>query len=143
MNVASILKTKGSDVLSVSADTSVAEVARSLTDRKIGAVVVNGAGGSLAGILSERDIVRGVAQHGAGVLSEPVSTLMTADVLTCSIDDTVDQIMDLMTDRRIRHLPVVENGSLRGIVSIGDVVKARIAETEAEANALKEYIAAG
>lgn len=143
MNVASILKDKGSDVLSVAADTSVADVARSLTDRKIGAVVVNGAGGALAGILSERDIVRGIAQNGAATLSRPVSDLMTADVLTCSMDDTVDEIMDLMTGRRIRHLPVIEGGVLRGIVSIGDVVKARIAETEAEANALKEYIATG
>ncbi len=143
MNVAGILKEKGSDVLTVAADVSVAEAAKALTDRKIGAVVVAGSNGSVGGILSERDIVRGVAAHGAGVLTEPVSTLMTAEVVTCGLDDTVDELMDLMTGRRIRHLPVVDNGALTGIISIGDVVKTRIAETEAEANALKEYIATG
>ncbi len=143
MNVSGILKEKGSDVLTVAADVTVGEAAKCLTDRKIGAVVVAGAGGGVGGILSERDIVRGVAAHGAGVLSEPVSTLMTAEVITCGAEDTVDQLMDLMTGRRIRHLPVVEGGALCGIISIGDVVKARIAETEAEATALKEYIATG
>lgn len=143
MNVAGILKEKGSDVLTVAADVTVADAARSLTDRKIGAVIVAGAGGGVGGILSERDIVRGVADKGAAILTQPVSTLMTAEVVTCQPDDTVDQLMDLMTGRRIRHLPVVEDGTLRGIISIGDVVKTRIAETEAEAEALKEYIATG
>lgn len=143
MNVAGILKEKGSDVLTVAADVSVADAAKSLTDRKIGAVVVAGAGGGVGGILSERDIVRGVAAHGAGVLTQPVSSLMTAEVVTCGLDDTVDELMDLMTGRRIRHIPVVDDGALKGIISIGDVVKTRIAETEAEANALKEYIATG
>ncbi|MEN8723227.1 MAG: CBS domain-containing protein [Alphaproteobacteria bacterium] len=143
MNVAGILKEKGSDVLTVAADVSVADAAKSLTDRKIGAVVVAGADGGVGGILSERDIVRGVAAHGAGVLTQPVSSLMTAEVVTCSLEDTVDELMDLMTGRRIRHIPVIDDGALKGIISIGDVVKTRIAETEAEANALKEYIATG
>ncbi len=110
--------------------------------RRIGAVVVTGPDSATLGIFSERDLVRGIAEIGPSVLEQPVSEVMTMVVQSCTRSHTVNEVMEMMTRRRIRHIPVIENGMLLGIVSIGDAVKARIAEAELEASALKEYIAA-
>jgi CBS domain-containing protein len=144
MNVAAILKGKGGAIATVRSETSVAEAAKLLASRRIGAVLVDGGkgAGGLAGILSERDIVRGLAERGAGVLDRPVGDLMTRDVVVTTSSHTIDRVMGLMTERRIRHLPVVDNGALVGVISIGDVVKHRIAEIEREAEALRTYITA-
>ncbi len=143
MNVSSILREKGSDVVTLASDAPLGEIARVLTERKIGAVVIVGPGGAVCGIASERDVVNTIVRQGAAALDKPVSDCMTANVVTCEGSTSIDDLMSLMTDRRIRHIPVVEDGALKGIVSIGDVVKRKIAETEAEAEALKEYIATG
>lgn len=143
MNVSSILREKGSDVVTLPSDANLGEIARVLNERKIGAVVVVGAGGAVCGIASERDVVNAIVARGAAALDQPVADCMTANVVTCESSTSIDDLMNLMTDRRIRHIPVVEDGALKGIVSIGDVVKRKIAETEAEAEALKEYIATG
>jgi len=112
-----------------------------LKERNIGALVITTDDGRLAGILSERDLVRGLPEHGADLLALKVKDRMTADVTTCSPDDRVDAIMKLMTEGRFRHLPVVEDGRLAGIVSIGDVVKSRLEELESETTTLRQYIA--
>lgn len=142
MNVATILKSKGSDVSTLGANVTLQDAARLLTEQRIGAVVIVN-GKSLTGILSERDIVKAIAAHGAVALAEPVRDVMTTRVVTCNLNDSVDEIMDLMTAGRFRHLPVVEGGELIGIISIGDVVKHRMAETVMETEALKLYIASG
>lgn len=142
MNVSSILREKGSEVVTLSEEASLAEVAKVLTDRKIGAAVISGNGG-VAGIISERDIVIAIAQSGASALNKPAASVMTSAVMCCDSATSIDDLMNMMTERRVRHIPVVEDGALKGIVSIGDVVKRKIAETEAEAEALKEYIATG
>lgn len=143
MLVSQILKTKGAEVFAANQDNTVAVAASLLHERRIGAVVVVDQAGDVAGILSERDIVRLLAQEGADALTRPVSSCMTRDVLFAKPSETVDSLLSRMTDRRIRHLPVVDGGKLSGIVSIGDLVKAKIAESEAEAAGLKAYIAAG
>lgn len=140
MNVATILKAKGSDVVTVAPDMTLADAAKLLTGRRIGAVVVVH-GRQVLGILSERDIVKAVAVSGADALDRPVRDTMTARVVTCDLNDSVDELMDAMTDGRFRHLPVIHDGELVGIVSIGDVVKNRIAETVMETEALRLYIA--
>jgi len=143
VRVENILTLKGSDIVSATPGDTVFDTAKLLAEMKIGAVLVRepGAGGpGISGIISERDIIGGLAAHGADVMSKPVSELMTKDVLVCAPDDTIDKIMSMMTDRRIRHLPVVKDDELVGMISIGDVVKRRIAETEEEAQALREYI---
>ena len=122
---------------------TVSGAARLLTDRRIGALVVGDESGDIAGMLSERDIVAGIATHGAAVLDQAVSELMTRKVVFCHPRDTIADVMGKMTDRRIRHLPVVDGDRLLGVISIGDVVKQRIAETENEAEALREYIVTG
>jgi len=143
MIVASILNTKGRDVYSVGAEMSVRDAARFLCEQGVGAaIVLNGHGGP-AGVFSERDVLIAVAEQGGRALSRTVAELMTADVLTCTPEDTVDQVMSIMTDNRVRHLPVVAGSVVVGVVSIGDVVKSRIAEAETEASALKAYIASG
>jgi CBS domain-containing protein len=142
MTVHDILQTKGAQVVSVSPGDTVGNVARVLNDRRIGAVLVRDEG-KVVGVFSERDVVRGLARYGAQTLDRPVSDLMTHDVVTCKPNDTVHDVMERMTARRIRHLPVLENGQLKGIVSIGDLVKARIEEAEREAQDLREYIKAG
>ena len=142
MNVEVILKEKGGDIISISPTASISDAAALLSGRKIGALVVTD-GTSLSGILSERDIVRAIVTDGAAALGEPVSHFMTENVVTCSRDDTTLRLMDLMTGGRFRHLPVVEDGQVIGLISIGDVVKARISETEMEAEQLKMYIASG
>jgi CBS domain-containing protein len=141
MSVASILKEKGAEVATAPAEMTIAEVASLLSERRIGAVVVTGPDGAIEGIVSERDIVSGVARYGPEVLSGPASTVMTRDVHTCDPSDSIYDLMNVMTEQRIRHLPVVVDGKLQGIVSIGDVVKQRIAEIEFEANEMKRYIA--
>ncbi len=143
MNVQTILKGKGSDVVSVVKEETVSAAAKLLTNRRIGALVVGDASGDIVGMFSERDIVAGIAKHGSAVLDQPVSSLMTHDVVFCHPKDTIGEVMGKMTDRRIRHLPVVDGERLLGVVSIGDVVKQRIAESENEAEALREYISTG
>jgi CBS domain-containing protein len=143
MLIAQILAGKGRDVVSTRPDAAVTEVASLLKARRIGAVVVTDAAGGLCGIISERDLARGIADHGAKLLDMRVSQLMTADVVTCSPDDGIAQLMQTMTERRFRHLPVVEDGKMIGIISIGDVVKHRLQELEAETSQLQDYIAGG
>lgn len=143
MIVASILNGKGTTVLSVAPDMSVRDAARFLKDKGIGAAVVLDETRKLVGILSERDVLTGVADRGASALTESVSDIMTSDVLTCGLTTPIGVLMTTMTDRRVRHLPVVENDRVVGVVSIGDVVKSRIAEAVTEAEALKAYIASG
>ena len=138
MNVDGILRSKGARVVTIGPDATVAELVAGLRDAGIGAMVVSADGRSVDGIVSERDVVRALAQHGAGIVGRPVSSLMTRDVVTCSPRDSVKQLMTEMTRRRIRHLPVVEDGALAGIVSIGDVVKNRLEEMETETNVLRE-----
>ncbi len=141
MHVKAILNDKGRAVECTSADSKVVDVVRRLSARRIGAVVVADASGSVAGIISERDIIRVLGMHGTAALDWPVADVMTRRVVTCREHDTVSDIMEVMTDGRFRHLPVVENGRLVGIVSIGDVVKRHIAEVESEAIAMRDYIA--
>lgn len=142
MNVATILKAKGYNVVTASPGMTLAEAARLLSEKRIGALVIM-QGRQILGILSERDIVKTVAYAGAEALERPVCDVMTSRVVTCNLNDSVDELMDEMTDRRFRHLPVVEDGELVGIVSIGDVVKHRIAETIMESEALRFYIVHG
>lgn len=140
MNVASILRQKGRAVTTASPSASLLDVSAKLTAKGIGAVVVVGARGELEGIISERDIIRTLAKSGPGCLSRPVSEIMTRDVVTCQETDTLEELMSMMTARRFRHLPVVTDGALVGIISIGDVVKHHVAEVEMEAMAMREYI---
>ena len=140
MNVQSILGSKGSDVATISQTASLQDAVSALAQRRIGALVVSGDSRTIEGILSERDIVRAAAA-GGGALGASVGSAMSTDVVTCSIGDGVDRLMSLMTERRIRHLPVADDsGHLVGIVSIGDVVKARLTELEHENEALSHYI---
>jgi CBS domain-containing protein len=143
MLVRNVLQRKGRWVATVAGSAPVLEAARLLSRHGIGALVVSDDGRTIDGILSERDIVRGVASHGPGVLDAPVASLMTTEVHTCRPTDTLDALMAIMTERRIRHLPVLENGELVGIVSIGDVVSQRVDELQAEARALHEYLLGG
>ena len=114
-----------------------------LHEARIDSVLVHDEALVPIGILSERDIVRGIAESGVAVMEAPVRSLMTEDFLTCTPDDHIDKLMQVMTEHRVRHLPVIENGHLAGIVSIGDLVKARIGELESEGEALRTYISAG
>ena len=142
MHVAAILKEKGRAVETAGLDTTVMDVAARLSARRIGAIVITGAEGGIAGIVSERDIIRVIGQNGASALDWPVSEAMTRAVQTCRESDTIDNLMAVMTARRFRHLPVLENGRLSGIISIGDVVKHRVAEVEHEATMMRDYITA-
>ncbi len=142
MLVSQILKAKGDLVFTVTPGDTVAAVAALLHARRVGALVVVDAG-RVVGIVSERDLVRMVAEAGAAALARPVSSCMTCDVLYARPQETVDALLERMTDRRIRHLPVCEDEKLLGIVSIGDLVKHKISEVEAVADELKAYIAAG
>lgn len=141
MQVDSILQSKGTEVYTVPVGAPVAEAVRMLNERRIGAVVVTDDAGAVAGILSERDIVRHMGGDIEQLLASPVSTIMTKTVITCGRDTPVGELMEQMTRYRIRHIPILEDGKLAGIVSIGDVVKRKIEETEQEAMALREYIA--
>lgn len=135
-----ILQRKGRDVATIAPEATVRAAAEALAAANIGALVVSPDGTGLAGIVSERDIVRRIAAEGEGLLDQPVSTLMQADVHTCTPGDHVDQLMHLMSQHRIRHLPVVADGALAGIISIGDVVKTRVDELETEKDQLVDYI---
>lgn len=141
MLVSQILRTKGDTVFTTRPDEAVATVAELLHSRNVGALVVMDAE-RVAGIVSERDVVRAVAEDGPEALKRPVSDYMTANVLFAEPGETVDGLLGRMTDRRIRHLPVCKSERLVGIVSIGDLVKSKISEVEAEADGLKAYIAA-
>jgi CBS domain-containing protein len=143
MNVARILKDKGRDVAIVLLGTTLTDVVGLLAQKRIGATVVCDEENRVKGIISERDIVRVLANHGPSVLGDPVDTHMTKDVKTCLESDTVEWLMEAMTSRRFRHMPVVKDSRLIGIVSIGDVVKQRIALAELEAASMREYIATG
>ena len=142
MNVAAILNGKGRTVVTARPDAKLATIAEKLAEKRIGAIVVIGAHGRIEGIISERDIIKAIAQYGAERLASPVSQSMTRDVVTCDVNETLDELMAKMTAGRFRHVPVVEDGALIGIVSIGDVVKHHIAEVEMEASALRGYIVA-
>ena len=139
MTVRSILDTKGHQIQSVEPDAKLSAAVKILAERKIGAVLVMNQG-RLEGILSERDIVRVLSERGAGVLDEPVSSVMTRKVVTCKETDTVAELMETMTTGKFRHLPVVDNGTVVGLISIGDIVKRRVQEYEAEQEALRDYI---
>ena len=140
MHVSAILKEKGSDVVTTEPERTIAETAKLLDRHRIGAVLVLGADGSVAGVLSERDVVRGIARHGERALAMAVRELMTRELVVCEPKDTVQDVMALMTHRRIRHVPVMEDGRLVGIVSIGDVVKGRLGDFEMEAESLRAYV---
>jgi CBS domain-containing protein len=142
MIVARILKDKGRDVVTASPDALMEEVTRLLTDNHVGSLVICD-NDSLVGVISERDVVRALSTNGAAILQEPASQHMTKDVFTCTEQDTVHHLMEVMTERRFRHIPVVENEKLVGIVSIGDVVKLRLAVIEMEAESMRDYIKTG
>ncbi len=142
MHVAQLLSIKGDDVATITKDRSIADALEILRERGIGALVVTGAAPPLLGILSERDIVRSLARHGANALQLRVSEVMSTDVATCTPETTSVELMELMTARRIRHVPVVASGRMVGLVSIGDVVKARVDELEREKRDLLDYVTA-
>jgi CBS domain-containing protein len=140
MSVATILKRKPPTIVTIEETASVADAAQRLAQHRIGALPVMGAGGRLAGILSERDVVRGVATKGAAALSEPVSALMTAGVETTTEAESIGDVMQRMTKGRFRHMPVLKDGRLIGMISIGDVVKQRIDEQELEVETLRGFV---
>ena len=142
MLVSQILKSKAVDgVLTLGPDASVAEAAAIMSDRRIGAIVVSADGGATAaGILSERDIVRNLGRDGASVMTQTVGDMMTRKLVTCSMSDTSDEVLGRMTEGRFRHMPVIENGTLAGLISIGDVVKTRLSELAMERDALEGMV---
>ncbi len=141
MNVETILQSKDDRMATVPADATVEVALARLKEEGIGALVVSGDGQALEGIISERDIVRGLVDHGAALLGMAVAEIMTKEVTCCAAADSVDDVMAVMTENRIRHLPILEDGKLKAIISIGDVVKARLTALQHEADALREYIA--
>ncbi|MBS9534508.1 CBS domain-containing protein [Mycobacterium sp. M1] len=142
MRIADVLRNKGAAVVTIHPEATVAELIAGLTEHNIGAMVVTGPDG-VAGVASERDVVRQLHAHGASVLARPVSAIMTRLVATCTKADSADDVSVLMTEHRVRHVPVLENGRLAGIVSIGDIVKSRMEELQAEHAQLRDYIAQG
>jgi CBS domain-containing protein len=140
MRVRDILRTKSAGTVTVTPDADVRQLLAVLAEHHIGAAVVSRDGSSIDGIASERDVVRALAARGAAVLSETVGSICTADVHSVGPETQIDELMRLMTEKRIRHVPVVVDGELRGIVSIGDVVKVRMSELEGERAALTDYI---
>jgi CBS domain-containing protein len=140
VQIAQLLRHKGHEVTTIEADRSVRDALALLAEHGVGALVVSADGRRIDGILSERDIARKLDERGAGLLGDPVSSVMTADVHTCVPDASVPDLARLMTEQRVRHVPVVEDGALVGIVSIGDVVKARLDELEEERRQLVDYI---
>jgi CBS domain-containing protein len=141
MTVATIMGQKGRRVITLTPAHTLAEVSRTLAENKIGALVLTDSEGMIAGILSERDVVRALAKEGAAALDAPASRYMSARVITCHEEDTIDHVMSVMTQGRFRHMPVVKNKRLIGVVSIGDVVKLKIEKAEREAADIKAYIA--
>jgi CBS domain-containing protein len=142
MLVKHILGEKGREIIAITADATLSEAARLLARKRIGAVIVRDEAGALAGILSERDVVRAVAEESVAALARPVGAYMTRAVATCCETDSIEDLMEMMTIGRFRHVPVLTGDRITGIVSIGDVVKTRIAETVQEAASLREYITA-
>lgn len=140
MNVDAILRAKGAGVETSRPDWTVLQAVQKLTELSVGALVVSADGQHISGIISERDVMRQIARGGPSILDTRVDEIMVRDVITCTRNDTVNHLMTVMTEHRVRHLPVVDDGLLVGIVSIGDVVKRRIEETEHEAEALRQYI---
>ena len=140
MRISDVLRVKGTQVVTVTLDTKVRHLLAVLAEHRIGAVVVSDDGTSVDGIASERDIVRALAKRGTAVMSEPVTAIYTAQVLTVTPQTSLEEVMRMMTEHRVRHAPVVVDGGLRGIVSIGDVVKSRMDELETERAALTDYI---
>lgn len=140
MQVRQVIAQKELDVVTTRPEASIAEAAALLKEKNIGAVVVTLPDGAISGILSERDIVRGLPEHGGNLLDKKVGDLMTKDVTTCTPEDRIDDVMKLMTSGRFRHLPVIADGRLAGIISIGDVVKNRLRELESETSDLRQYI---
>lgn len=141
MLVHQILKSKSDDaVVTVPSGTRISEAAKILTERRIGTVVVSNDGAVAEGILSERDIVSALSQRGAGIMQEPVDTFMTRDIVTCGREETADSVLAQMTEGRFRHMPVVENGQMVGLITLGDVVKARLTELSMEKDALEGMI---
>lgn len=140
MRIADVLRNKGTEVFTVSPDTSVRDFLAVMVERRIGACVLSEDGSTVVGIVSERDIAHALHARGAGILAEPVSAIATAEVCTAAPDDSLDDLTRLMTDQRIRHVPVLVDGRLAGLVSIGDVVKHRMDELESERRHLVEYI---
>ena len=143
MQIGPILRSKGSHVATIEPAASLLDVAAALAEHGVGALVVSSDGATIDGIVSERDLARALARHGAAALALAVSDVMTGEVRTCTERDTVDGLMALMTEERIRHVPVVDGDRLRGIMSIGDVVKSRLGELQAENGVLHEYITSG
>lgn len=140
MKISDVLRNKGTEVVTIRPDETVSRLLEALAEHRVGALVVSPDGAAVAGIVSERDVVRHLHQRGAAVLLIPVSEIMTADVTTCTADDSVESLAHTMTDRRIRHVPVVAEGALVAIVSIGDIVKHRIDSLQSERDQLVEYI---
>ena len=140
MPISDVLRVKGTQVVTVTPDTMVRDLLAVLAEHRIGAVVVSRDGIAVDGIASERDIVQALARRGAAVMSEPVTAIYTAEVHTVTPQTSIEDVMRMMTERRVRHAPVVVGGSLQGIVSIGDIVKIRIGELETERTALADYI---
>jgi CBS domain-containing protein len=140
MNVKTILAAKGGSVISIEPTATLAIAVKTLAEHRIGALLVLGADRRVAGILSERDIVRVLAEQGAGALEQPLGQVMTRKVVTCSQSETIGGIMERMTKGKFRHVPVVEQDQVIGVVSIGDVVKYRLQEMEHESEALRDYI---
>lgn len=143
MNVATILKVKGRAVSTARPDTALLDITQKLAAKRIGAIVIVGESGRVAGIISERDVIRALAERGVEALNLPVADIMTRNVITCQESSPVDELMELMTKGRFRHLPVMEDDALVGIISIGDVVKNHIAEVEMEVSAMRGYLATG
>ena len=141
MTVKAILSRKGSDVVTIAPTASLTDAVKLLAERRIGAILVTGPDNRVVGILSERDIVRAVAERGHAALEENVGAVMTRKVTTCAETDTIAVIMERMTEGKFRHMPVIDEGKLVGVISIGDVVKWRVGEIEGESAALREYIA--
>jgi CBS domain-containing protein len=140
MKLAELIKGKHKEIVKIRDDSKIAMAASTMTEAKIGALLVEDGAGEIVGILSERDIVRGMGPHGADLHDVKVSELMTRNLIRCAPDDTVNEAMAMMTDRRIRHLPVFDGEALVGFISIGDLVKCRIMEVQSEAESLRQYI---
>ena len=143
MNVATVLKSKGRTVTTARAESTLKEVAELLASKKIGVVVISGEAGRVIGILSERDVVRLIADKGPAALTLSVGDVMTRNVITCEEKSTLDELMETMTAGRFRHIPVVERGELVGLISIGDVVKYHLADMELEVSAMRSYLTTG
>ncbi|WP_193175397.1 CBS domain-containing protein [Oricola nitratireducens] len=139
MKVSNVLDVKGTDVFTVRPEETINTLSHRLRALRVGAIIVSSDGSTVDGIISERDVAFGLAEHGADLLGMKVSDLMTRSVVTCTRDSSISDLMKQMTQRRIRHLPVVENGKLVGVISIGDIVKHRLAEMQTEADVMRDY----